>query len=60
MGEGAVLLVFVTLQRFGEFIWDRQNTTRLLAAGAVEVAPVHTALLLATRRLARGVMGAWL
>jgi hypothetical protein len=35
MYEGTALLVFVTLQRFGEFIWDRQNTARLMADGAV-------------------------
>src|SRR5947207_3092999 len=57
MSEGAALLVFVTLQRFGEFLWDRQNTARLIAAGAVEVAPVHTAVLLATH--AGWLAGLW-
>jgi methyltransferase len=36
-----MLLVFVTLQRFAEFIWDRQNTARLLAAGATEYGKSH-------------------
>ncbi|MFL6798988.1 MAG: isoprenylcysteine carboxyl methyltransferase family protein [Xanthobacteraceae bacterium] len=39
---GAVaLLVFVTFQRFVEFIWDWQNTRRLRAAGAIEFGGLH-------------------
>lgn len=41
MYEGTALLIFVTLQRFAEFIWDRQNTARLIAAGAVEYGKSH-------------------
>ena len=41
MYQGTALLVFVTLQRFAEFIWDRQNTARLLQAGAVEYGNSH-------------------
>src|SRR5215471_6467082 len=41
MSDGTALLIFVTLQRFAEFIWDRQNTARLLAAGAVEHGKSH-------------------
>jgi methyltransferase len=41
MHEGTVLLIFVTLQRFAEFVWDRQNTARLMAAGAVEYGGSH-------------------
>ena len=41
MSGGTALLVFVALQRFAEFIWDRQNTARLLAAGAVEHGKSH-------------------
>ena len=41
MYEGTALLIFVTLQRFAEFIWDRQNTKRLMAAGAVEYGTSH-------------------
>jgi methyltransferase len=29
------------LQRFAEFIWDRQNTARLMAAGAAEYGKSH-------------------
>jgi methyltransferase len=40
--NGAVLLLaFITLQRFAEFLWDRRNTERLLAAGAIEVGQAH-------------------
>jgi methyltransferase len=41
MHAGTALLIFVTLQRFAEFIWDRQNTARLIAAGAVEHGKSH-------------------
>jgi methyltransferase len=42
MNDGAVaLLVFVTLQRFVEFIWDWQNTQRLRAAGGIEFGGLH-------------------
>jgi methyltransferase len=40
--NGAVLLLaFITLQRFAEFLWDRRNTEQLLAAGAIEVGQAH-------------------
>jgi methyltransferase len=40
--NGAIaLLVFVTFQRFIEFIWDWLNTQRLRAAGAVEFGGLH-------------------
>jgi methyltransferase len=35
------LLVFVTLQRFIEFVWDWLNTQRLRASGAIEFGGVH-------------------
>jgi methyltransferase len=42
MDDAAVaLLVFVTLQRFVEFIWDWQNTQRLRAAGGMEFGGLH-------------------
>jgi methyltransferase len=42
MDDAAVaLLVFVTLQRFVEFIWDWLNTQRLRAAGAIEFGGLH-------------------
>jgi methyltransferase len=45
--NGAVLLLaFITLQRFAEFLWDRRNTEQLLAAGAIEVGQAHYPLVL--------------
>jgi methyltransferase len=42
MDDAAVaLLVFLTLQRFVEFIWDWQNTQRLRAAGGIEFGGLH-------------------
>lgn len=41
------LLTFVTLQRLSELAIARGNTRRLLAAGAVEVAPGHYPLVVA-------------
>lgn len=40
-----VILALVTLQRAGELLLARRNTARLLARGAVEVAPEHYPLL---------------
>ncbi|MEN3976032.1 isoprenylcysteine carboxylmethyltransferase family protein [Emcibacter sp. SYSU 3D8] len=47
------VLVFVTLQRLGELVLARRNTARLLAQGAVEVAPGHYPLIVLMH-------GAWL
>jgi methyltransferase len=41
MNAAIALLLFVTFQRFVEFIWDWQNTQRLRAAGAVEFGGLH-------------------
>jgi hypothetical protein len=42
MDDAAVaLLVFVTLQRFIEFIWDWLNTQRLRAPGGIEFGGLH-------------------
>jgi methyltransferase len=41
MQAGTALLIFVTLQRFAEFILDRHNTARLIADGAVEYGKSH-------------------
>ena len=48
-----LILVLVTLQRLGELVLARRNTRRLLAAGAVEIAPGHYPAIIA-------VHGAWL
>ena len=42
-----LVLGFVTLQRLGELVLARRNTARLLAAGAIEVAPGHYPLMVA-------------
>src|SRR5882757_5730049 len=41
MNGAIALLIFVTLQRFVEFVWDWQNTQRLRASGAVEFGGLH-------------------
>ena len=38
MNGAVTFLIFVTFQRFIEFIWDWRNTQRLRAAGAIEFA----------------------
>lgn len=48
-----LILGYVTLQRLGELLIARANTRRLLAGGAVEVAPRHYGLIVA-------VHAAWL
>lgn len=58
MSEGAALLIFVTLQRFGEFIWDRHNTARLIAAGAVEHGTSHYVFFAGTH--AAWLAGLWI
>jgi methyltransferase len=58
MHQGAALLIFVTLQRFSEFIWDRHNTARLTAAGAVEYGKSHYVFFAGTH--AAWLAGLWL
>ncbi len=58
MYQGTALLIFVTLQRFAEFIWDRQNTARLRAAGAVEYGQSHYVFFAGTH--AAWLAGLWL
>jgi methyltransferase len=41
------ILAIVTLQRAGELVLSRYNTQRLLARGAVEIAPRHYPLIVA-------------
>jgi methyltransferase len=43
----AFILVLVTLQRAGELAVSRSNTQKLLARGAVEIAPGHYPLIVA-------------
>jgi methyltransferase len=58
MSAGIALLAFVTLQRLGELIHSRRNTRRLLARGAVEVAPGHYPLIVVMH--AAWLAGLWL
>ena len=45
MTAAAIILAVVTLQRLGELVLSRRNTTRLLARGAIEVGPGHYPLI---------------
>jgi methyltransferase len=47
MGEGSLLLAFVTAQRLAELAWAQHNTRRLRAAGAVEHGRAHYAAIVA-------------
>jgi methyltransferase len=47
MTPAEFILAAVTLQRLGELVLSRYNTRRLLARGAVEVAPRHYLLIVA-------------
>jgi methyltransferase len=47
MNGAVALLAFVTLQRGLELVLARRNTARLMARGAVEIAPGHYPLILA-------------
>jgi methyltransferase len=58
MYQGTALLIFVTLQRFAEVIWDRQNTARLMAAGAAEYGKSHYVFFAGTH--ATWLAGLWI
>ena len=45
MSSAAIILVLVTLQRLGELVLSRHNTSRLLERGAIEVGAGHYPLL---------------
>lgn len=47
MTLAAIILALVTLQRLGELVLSRYNTRRLLALGAIEIAPRHYPLMVA-------------
>ena len=53
MSPAAIILTLVTVQRGAELILSRHNTTKLMARGAIEVAPQHYPLMVA-------VHAAWL
>jgi methyltransferase len=44
----AFILALVTVQRLGELVLSRYNTARLLARGAIEIAPGHYPLIVTT------------
>jgi methyltransferase len=58
MSAGFLILALVTLQRAGELILAWRNTRRLLARGAVEIAPGHYPLIVLTHSL--WLAGLWL
>ena len=45
MSSAAIILALVTLQRLGELVLSRRNTSKLLARGAIEVGAGHYPLL---------------
>lgn len=45
MTAAEIILAAVTLQRIGELVVSRRNTRKLMACGAVEVAPGHYPLI---------------
>lgn len=53
-----LVLAFVTLQRLGELVLARRNTSRLLENGAIEVAPEHYKLIVGLHTLWLG--GLWI
>ena len=53
MVPALLLLVFVTLQRLAELVWNRSNEARLRAAGAVEAGAAHYPVMVVLH-------GAWL
>ena len=53
----ALILAFVTAQRFGELVLARRNTRRLLAQGAREIGAAHYPLIVAMH--AAWLLGLW-
>ena len=47
MTTAELILALVTLQRAGELVFAQRNTSRLLARGAIELAPGHYPLIVA-------------
>ena len=58
MTAAEIILAAVTLQRVGELVVSRHNTQRLMARGAVEVAPGHYPLIVAVH-MAWGAANEW-
>ncbi|WP_406854178.1 isoprenylcysteine carboxylmethyltransferase family protein [Alsobacter sp. KACC 23698] len=58
MTSATILLLALTGQRLAELAWARSNTTRLIARGALELAPGHYPLIVAFH--AAWLAGLWL
>lgn len=59
MTLATLILSLVTAQRAGELVLARRNTRRLLAAGAVEIAPGHYPGIIAVHALWLGGLWYW-
>ena len=59
MTLAALILALVTVQRLGELILSRYNTAKLLARGAIEIAPGHYPLIVATHAAWLIALWAW-
>jgi methyltransferase len=57
-GWSSVLLGFLTVQRFAELWWAKQNERRLLAEGGVEYGKSHLPLMIAVH--AAWMVGLWI
>jgi methyltransferase len=57
MGEGALLVAFITVQRLAELVLARRNTRRLLDAGGIEFGRAHYPLMVAMH--AAWLLGLW-
>ena len=58
MTTAETILALVTLQRAGELVFAQRNTRRLLARGAIELAPGHYPLVVAVH--ASWLISLWL
>ena len=57
-GSGAILLVYLTVQRLAELWWAKQNQARLMAAGGIEYGHSHLPLMILFH--AAWMAGLWL
>jgi methyltransferase len=57
-GTGAILLVYLTVQRLAELWWAKQNEARLMASGGIEYGHSHLPLMILFH--AAWMAGLWL
>jgi methyltransferase len=57
-GSGAILLVYLTVQRLTELWWAKENAARLMAAGGIEYGRSHLPLMILFH--AAWLAGLWL